>query len=142
MVALTPAGRVEILDGPVPRLDAGRGAAEEKEDLIIDARIEALARMLWSSETLRPARPLTPVELRHAGEQARANLRSSPPPGSHWAAMSGCGFEHVEGLTSPDDEKVGIDCGMGMIPTRSARFLYFWTRTPEQRYLDKTGRKV
>jgi hypothetical protein len=95
----------------------------------------ALSSMLERSRKL----PRAPIA---AGEVMRKQLVATPPPGSHWATDSMCGFEHVEGMTASEDNQVSIDCGMGAIPERSARFLYFWTRTPAQRYFDRQGRKT
>jgi hypothetical protein len=102
-----------------------------------DGTIESLARFLASARKL-----VTPQKWRALVEPMRQKLATTPPPGSHWATHAMCGFEHVEGLRSDEDDKIDMDCGMGAISGRSARFLYFWTRTPQQRYFDRNGRKV
>jgi hypothetical protein len=52
-----------------------------------------------------------------------ARLRRVPPPGSRWAVSSGCGVR-IEGDTS----HVMMGCGMGHVPAKSARFLYFFAK--------------
>ena len=59
----------------------------------------------------------------------RAEVVSRPVRGSQWASSGGCGVT-IEGLA--DDEQHMVACGMGHVPARSARFLYFFTRTTEE----------
>lgn len=56
--------------------------------------------------------------------QARTELHESPVPGSRWARGGGCGV-HIEGV--PDDQQMMVACGMGHVPERSGRFLYWYT---------------
>ncbi|HYV45165.1 MAG TPA: hypothetical protein VFA20_09910 [Myxococcaceae bacterium] len=56
---------------------------------------------------------------------ARARYCAQRIPGSKWADASGCG-ETVEG----EDDNLAFGCGMGRVPARSQRFLYFFTRSP------------
>jgi len=56
---------------------------------------------------------------------ARARYCNQRIPGSKWADASGCG-ETVEG----EDDNLAFGCGMGRVPSRSQRFLYFFTRSP------------
>ncbi|HEY8211093.1 MAG TPA: twin-arginine translocation signal domain-containing protein [Myxococcaceae bacterium] len=58
-------------------------------------------------------------------DAARAQFGEQRIPGSKWARASGCG-EFVEG----EEEQIGIACGMGHVPRKSQRFLYFFTRSP------------
>lgn len=53
---------------------------------------------------------------------ADTRLREQRIPGSYWARASGCGTE-VEGVESSSI----IGCGMGHVPQKSRRFLYFFT---------------
>lgn len=47
--------------------------------------------------------------------------------GSRWANASGCGT-HYEDATPEELEREGMmDCGMGFVPTKSSRFLSFYT---------------
>ncbi len=55
---------------------------------------------------------------------ARERVVTARVPGSHWVNGGGCG-EHIEGI--PEGEQEMVDCGMGFVPDRSARFLRFWT---------------
>jgi hypothetical protein len=102
-----------------------------------DGTIESLAQFLATARKL-----VVPRQWRALVGPMRDKLATTPPPGSHWATHSVCGFEHVEGLKSDDDDKIDMDCGMGSLSGRSKRFLYLWTRTPQQRYFDRNGRKV
>jgi len=56
---------------------------------------------------------------------ARARYSARRIPGSKWAEASGCG-ETVEG----EEDNIAMGCGMGHVPRRSQRFLYFFTRSP------------
>jgi hypothetical protein len=56
----------------------------------------------------------------------RTNLVEHPVQGSAWALDSACGPPMVEG--APPDTEHMIDCGMGFVPSRSARFLYWLSR--------------
>jgi hypothetical protein len=70
----------------------------------------------------------------------RERLLVKAPPGAHWARDSSCGFDEVEGMSDPEaDNKISMDCGMGHVPDKSARFLYFWNKTPARRALDRNG---
>jgi hypothetical protein len=40
----------------------------------------------------------------------------------------------------PDDSADLYDCGMGHVPEKSRRFLYFYSRTPAQRARDAEKR--
>ena len=54
----------------------------------------------------------------------RHTLKDQPPRGTHWAVSSGCGTR-IEGVT----DNVAFGCGMGHVPAKSRRFLYFFSRT-------------
>lgn len=72
--------------------------------------------------------------------EVRARLVAKAPPGAHWARDSSCGFDEVEGMSDPEaDNKISMDCGMGHVPDKSARFLYFWNKTPARRALERNG---
>ncbi len=55
-------------------------------------------------------------------QSARERLVRRPLPGSYWATSWGCGVT-VEGR----DDNVMVGCGMGHVPERSRRFLYWYT---------------
>lgn len=54
---------------------------------------------------------------------ARERLTQQPVAGSEWAHSWGCGIT-VEGR----DDNMVVGCGMGHVPERSQRFLYWYTR--------------
>ncbi|KYF86751.1 hypothetical protein BE17_15295 [Sorangium cellulosum] len=60
------------------------------------------------------------VAARAAG--VRARLVKQPPAGAHWASSSGCGTT-IEGV----EENGVVGCGMGHVPEKSRRFLYFFS---------------
>lgn len=53
--------------------------------------------------------------------RAEKALREGVPANTHWANAGGCGTT-VEGVES----NVSFGCGMGFVPARSRRFLYFY----------------
>ncbi|WP_438026025.1 hypothetical protein [Sorangium sp. So ce233] len=53
----------------------------------------------------------------------RARFVKQPPVGARWARSTGCGTE-VEGVD--DDAQKMLACGMGHVPEKSRRFLYFF----------------
>jgi hypothetical protein len=61
------------------------------------------------------------------GELARAvrvRLRERAPTGTHWARSSACGPAEIEDV--PDEDRGIYGCGMGHVPERAERFLYFF----------------
>jgi hypothetical protein len=58
-------------------------------------------------------------------DAARAAYSQQRIPGSKWAVSSGCGTI-VEG----DETDVAFGCGMGHVPRKSERFLYFFSKPP------------
>ena len=58
-----------------------------------------------------------------AAAEVRRRLVEEPPAGARWANSGGCGVS-VEGERSA----IAIGCGMGHVPERSRRFLYFFTQ--------------
>jgi hypothetical protein len=136
IVVVNDDGRAEALEGALPpRPRAMRGEGDEKgEERVIAGRIAALAKILWSSKVLTARMKTRDVSWAAAGAEVQRRVRAVPPPGSHWARDSMCGYETVENMKpAPGDEMIGVDCGMGHVPAKSARFLYFWTQTPETR---------
>lgn len=101
-----------------------------KERLAVDA---ALKQSPDSATTWRAAPVLTWMAQSSASSDARritalladatiARLRDKPIPGARWATGSGCGTD-IDG-----EEPEIIGCGMGYMPAKSRRFLYFFTR--------------
>ena len=94
--------------------------------------IDSGAAILWSA-------PLPSVEARAAcykglADAARARLSKQRVPGSHWATSHGCGTR-VEGHP---EQGLGIMCGMGHVPAKSSRFLYFYTVAKDPKKSDQT----
>jgi len=56
---------------------------------------------------------------------AAERLRLHAVPGSNWASSHGCGTT-IEGV--PDDEQRMVACGMGHVPAKATRFLYFFVQ--------------
>lgn len=127
-ILVTPDGQARAVDTSYPKYDPARRWNATGDDALADRRIAALSRMV--------ARALPPVpagEARSRGEQAVRTLRDDAPSGSHWAHTSGCGPATVEKMKEPDDGAVvGVACGMGHVPAKSSRFLYFFAKTPMQ----------
>lgn len=86
---------------------------------------EQLANERRITEALKAALPaeiLTDAKAHRARNIARTQTEyiDSPPPGARWAIDSGCGFD-LDG-----EEPRPRPCGMGHVPERSRRFLYFF----------------
>jgi hypothetical protein len=99
--------------------DANEGWEEQqkKEDAVADKRIAALATLLRGALGADDTRAAA-----LAGE-VRARLTKKPPRGARWANGHGCGTD-IEG----EKDQMMVACGMGHVPRKSARFLYFFTR--------------
>jgi hypothetical protein len=57
---------------------------------------------------------------------AESRVRRQRIPGSRWGASSGCGTD-FEDATKAEKSRM-VDCGLGYIPEKSARFLWFYTK--------------
>jgi hypothetical protein len=90
---------------------------ERRENETSDRRIAALANLLRTALGVTSAEPGPDAAL------VRHTLKDQAPSGTHWAVSSGCGV-HVEGVTN----NVAFGCGMGHVPAKSRRFLYFFSR--------------
>jgi hypothetical protein len=136
-----------VLDAELPSFVGASGGIDEAA---IDRRIVALGDMLERALVPDAAQlallvgrtdPRSPVRaapayqramaaqgaerariLRELAESARARFVRERIPGSRWAVSFGCGTE-IEGDPNP----MAVDCGMGHVPARSARFLHFYT---------------
>ena len=122
-------GSVRPLDAKMPdysqRFDA---ESWKKDDAIGDKRIAAMAKMVAGALPPVPA-----GEVHEAAARVIRAVREQPPSGSHWANASGCGPAIVENMKEDDgSEVVAYGCGMGHIPSKSSRFLYFFAKTPQQ----------
>ncbi|HEX9100735.1 MAG TPA: hypothetical protein VF997_00960 [Polyangia bacterium] len=120
-------GSVRALDTKYPDYAAATRFDPKDDDAIVDKRIALVSAMV--------ARALPPVpadEVRAAAARVVRAVREQPPAGSHWANASGCGPATVENMKDDSDEVVGYGCGMGHIPAKSSRFLYFFAKSPQQ----------
>ena len=86
------------------------------EDAAVTKRIDALAALLRTSV----GAPQGDVAKRAA--IVKKKLRDKAPPGTHWARSTGCGHI-IEGV----EDRMMVACGMGHVPVKSQRFLYFYT---------------
>ena len=62
----------------------------------------------------------------------RAEVVSKKVAGSHWGLSGGCGTQ-IEDAEPADGERFAMACGMGHVPAKSARFLYFFAKLPWER---------
>jgi hypothetical protein len=109
------------LDAALPSYDIANAAGsweerQKAEERITDQRIAALGEML------RKALGADQRKLAARAAGVRARLVKQRPPGAHWARSSGCGTR-IEGV----NDNVMIGCGMGHVPAKSERFLYFFS---------------
>jgi hypothetical protein len=95
---------------------------EREEEVISDRRIAVLA------SALRGALGAPTGDLAARASEVRGRLKDGPPPGAHWARGAGCG------VTVEDaKDNVMFGCGMGHVPVKSRRFLYFFSRDGSHR---------
>ena len=87
--------------------------AEEKVSAERIAALGALVRKGLGADTRKLA-------ARAAG--VRARVVKQAPSGAHWANASGCGTR-IEGVS----DNMVIGCGMGHVPEKAQRFLYFFS---------------
>jgi hypothetical protein len=108
--------RVQPLTAPLPP-HAGWEARDQHHPEI-DRRIAVLAALAGRALG-------TPRDVAAAAADVRARLVSGTPAGGRWARGAGCGVTLEE-----DDVRHMIGCGMGYVPERSRRFLYFFKDQP------------
>jgi hypothetical protein len=89
---------------------------QKAEERIANQRIAALGEML------RKALGADQRKLAARAAGVRARLVKQRPPGAHWATSGGCGtrIEEVK-------EQLLVSCGMGHVPAKAQRFLYFFS---------------
>jgi hypothetical protein len=119
-------GSVRALDAKVPEYPTTRRFDATDDDAIADKRIAVVSAMVR-----RALPPVAPAEVHEAAARVVGAVRTQPPAGSHWAHASGCGPATVENMKDDSDEVVGYGCGMGHVPEKSSRFLYFFAKTPQ-----------
>jgi hypothetical protein len=128
------------LDGDLPRIAE---AARDEEEAVVQSRVELLARL--ARETV-PDPVAATAHARALYPKVVAALKDEPPPGSHWATTSGCCDDEVEATRAEKEAERraeeeaakqgiirlksvhGCGCGMGHVPEKSRRFLFFFAR--------------
>jgi hypothetical protein len=125
-VVVEPDGRAHALDVKVPEHTGGflRDKGED-EDAVSAKRIHGVAALVRGG-----LGAVAPADVATAHAQVVRTLQKAPPSGAHWANASGCGPASVEDIK--DDERVMYGCGMGHVPSKSSRFLYFFAKSPQQ----------
>jgi hypothetical protein len=89
---------------------------QRKQDEASDKRIAAMGDLLRRSLGDPGKRAAT------LADEVRARLKDKPPPGTRWAKSAGCGVD-IEG-----EPPVLMGCGMGSVPKKAQRFLYFFAK--------------
>lgn len=89
---------------------------QKAEDKVSEQRIAALGTLL------RQALGADTNKLAARAAGVRARMVKLPPSGAHWAHSSGCGTT-IEGV----EDNMVIGCGMGHVPAKAGRFLYFFS---------------
>ena len=110
--------RLTGADRDVARRILGGGDGAPRDVVAVAPLLAAAASQRGGTEEQRLTRLLA--------EAARVQYCTQRIPGSKWAHSVGCG-EIVEGEES---QGIGILCGMGRVPAKSRRFLYFFVRSP------------
>jgi hypothetical protein len=155
MVLLRPGAPPRPLDGELMkytdrRIHVVKAPNEPPEpeppddDTVFARRVGLLADL--TSSTLGPAGPDSIALAR----QVRTRIIAvDPPEGSHWANDSGCATRIEATRAEKEAEKraeeealkkgfmfskhfVAVGCGMGHVPDKSRRFLYFYARDPDR----------
>ena len=121
---------VQVVQPPLPDPWEGRGSdnweqVRRREDEVIDARILAFTASLAGAIT-----PLT-GGVDHLDANTRSVLAAETkdrfateaPANARWAQARGCGVV-VEG----ENDNMRVGCGMGHVPLRSARMLWFFQK--------------
>jgi hypothetical protein len=128
LMVFVDGGKQQLLDGKLPRIpndafsEVLAGGDSPAQIAASDARIALLSRLI--RRALGPRRDADARSDASLATLARARYVKRPPPGTHWAHSGGCGYT-IEGAPDLNHD---VDCGMGHVPHRSARFLYFLTR--------------
>ncbi|HVE86420.1 MAG TPA: hypothetical protein VND93_26370 [Myxococcales bacterium] len=107
--------RLNAEDREVARKILGGGDGSPRDVVAVAPVLASAAQERGGAEEERLTKVLA--------EAARVQYCTLRIPGSKWARSAGCG-ETVEG----EEGEVGYACGMGHVPRKSQRFLYFFTR--------------
>lgn len=125
-------GLATLAPDPVTLQRWARQAEAVDPGRFVSARAGALAGRPGAAMTALS--PIAVAEVAAADRRLRAQLgealasfaRSALLPervaGSHWARGGGCGLE-IEGA----EVQNMVDCGMGHVPAKAGRMLYFWS---------------
>jgi hypothetical protein len=97
---------------------AARLVGEPKLEVAAADRAAALLALAVA----KAASPVRTAGHRLLEQAVEARLRRQRLPGSHWARHAGCGTT-IEGA---EDRGPYVACGMGHVPEKSQRFLYFF----------------
>jgi hypothetical protein len=123
MVLVAKDGSAQTLDTPLPQhepwhRDNGKPWDQRirDEDKLSDQRIAVLAALLRKALG-------EPPNVAAAAAEVRARVVHHRVAGSHWAYASGCGTRIED---SPPEKQLMPACGMGHVPSKSSRMLYFW----------------
>jgi len=152
MALLRPGAPPRLLDGELAkyadrRIVVKKGGAEEEppdDDAVFASRVGVLSNLAASA--LGPAGAAAAAQARLVRTRIVA---VDPPEGAHWASDSGCATrieatraeKEAERRAEEEDRKKGIfrmkhivsiGCGMGHVPDKSTRFLYFYARDPDR----------
>jgi hypothetical protein len=136
----TPRGRVITINA-----DGTRGPEPPSDDSVFTQRVAMLSRLLAEAVEIGP---LDEARARALAQAARKRLRDRPPANAHWATSSGCGTtveptpEEIEAEERKRREEaargvlsmhsvVSVGCGMGHVPDKSRRFLYWLARNED-----------
>jgi hypothetical protein len=112
---------IDVDPGPDPQ-GWGEDADSHEEDRRIDHHIAVQTAALdaalgaWGLGLADLTAPTRSDAIARATATATAD-----PSGAYWATSHGCGLM-IEGI----EDQMGVKCGMGYTPERSARFLYFY----------------
>lgn len=91
--------------------------SERAENKAVEARIATLGALLRKSLGAASSK-----EEKTKAEAVRERLVKKTPPGTYWARAGGCGTQ-IEGI----EDRSMVACGMGHVPEKSRRFLYFFS---------------
>jgi hypothetical protein len=101
--------------------DVFRDGKHTWEELTHEQELVSQKRIAGLAHVLRTALGAPTGDLAARAADVRTRIKDGPPAGAHWAHSSGCGTM-IEGV----DQRFAVACGMGHVPEKSRRFLYFF----------------
>jgi hypothetical protein len=99
--------------------------AIRRHEAVADKRIDQFSAEIMQALLLSKDRVESRRLAAALAKLVRRELKDERVPGSRWARSGGCGT-NVEG----HDSNMIIGCGMGSVPEKSQRFLYFFAKGP------------